>query len=113
MNISDKTFLSVISLSVAVAILSTAYIFLIRKDYKFVIEAPCDPALDTCFSRDCSGGECPPNEYEEYRIFTIHARDFEMCSDSTCLKECVSGTLSCAETVCGESEEDVCAVTYD
>lgn len=113
MNISDKSFLSIISLSVVVAVLSTAYIFLIKKNYEFVVEAPCDPAKDTCFSRDCSGGECPPNGLEEYRIFSVHARDFETCTDSTCLKECVDGIINCTETVCGESEEDVCAETYD
>jgi len=113
MSISDKSFLTTISLLVILTILSTAYIFLVRKDYDFIIEAPCDPALDTCFSRDCSDDECPPNGLELYRVFSVRAADFPTCSDNSCLQECMQGSIACTETVCGESDEDICAESYE
>ena len=54
----------------------------------------CDPTSQTCFSRDCSEGDCPPNNLENYRQFTIRARDFSRCSDNSCLKECLNKTNS-------------------
>jgi hypothetical protein len=94
---------------VVTAVCATAYIFLVRKDYDFVVEAPCDPAQETCFFRDCSGGDCPPNEFEHYRIFSVSAQDFPTCADNSCKAECTDGTLVCTEIVCGESEEDECS----
>lgn len=111
MNMTDRTFLSAVALFFVAAICSTAYIFLIEKEYEFVVEAPCDPAVDTCFHRDCSGGECPPNGLEEYRIFTVNAADFETCADETCLAECTTGSIACTEIACGDSEADVCSAT--
>jgi hypothetical protein len=108
-NISDKTLLTIISVFTLVAICSTAYIFLVQKEYDFVIESPCDPSTDTCFYRDCTVEECPPNGLEYYRIFSLSARDFATCADSSCLPECSTGAVACVETLCGESEEDVCA----
>lgn len=108
MNISDKTFLTTITLLVIIAILSTAYFFLFRKDYIISVEAWCDPAQNICFTRDCFGGECPANELELYRIFSVHADEFAQCSDDACLQECDSGIISCTEVVCGESEDDEC-----
>lgn len=108
-TISDRAFFMTITLFIAVAMLSTAYIFLVRKDYDFIIEAPCDPAEGICFSRDCSTGECPPNGLENYRVFSVSARDFTSCADESCLQECTNGTIACDETLCGESEEDECA----
>ncbi len=109
MNTSTTTFLATISLLTIAAISATTYTFLINKDYDFIVEAPCDPAQEMCFSRDCSGGECPPNELEHYRIFTVSAEDFQRCTDDSCLQECTNQTIACTELVCGESEDDECA----
>lgn len=111
MHISDRTFFATISLLVVVAVCATAYLFLVKEDYAFVVEAPCDPAQNTCFTRDCSGGECPPNELEQYRVFAVSAHDFPVCADNSCLQECTSGAIECVEYVCGESEEDECTET--
>ena len=106
---SNREFLKLLMASVAVVIIATGYKFLIKKDYDFVVEAPCNPALTTCFQRDCNEEECPPNGLENFRVFTLKAYDFPKCSDNSCLQECTSKTISCAETICGESEEDVCS----
>ena len=109
MQISDTSFLATISLFVVTAVIATAYIFLVREDYDFVIEAPCDPAEEICFYRDCSAEECPPNGLENYRVFSVSAKDFPKCSDNSCLPECTDGVIACTETVCSESDGDVCA----
>jgi hypothetical protein len=106
----DKIFLWILALSVVAVIAATAYKFLFAKDYDFVLEAPCDPSTNTCFTRDCSNpDDCPPNGLENYRIFNVKASDFGKCADNSCLNECLSGKISCTETKCGESEEDACS----
>lgn len=106
----DKIFLWVLVLSVVAVIAATAYKFLFAKDYVFVVEAPCDPTTNTCFTRNCSiEDECPPNELGNYRMFNVKASDFGKCVDNSCSSECVSGQISCEEIMCGESEEDSCS----
>jgi hypothetical protein len=106
----DKIFLWVIAMLVIVTIASTAYKFLFAKNYDFVVEAPCNTATSTCFTRDCSNpDDCPPNGLSNYRVFNIKAADFEKCSDNSCLNECASGKISCKEIKCGESKDDECS----
>ncbi len=109
MEKSTKVLLWILSLSVVAVIASTGYKFLVLKDYNFIVEAPCDPAGEVCFTRDCSTGDCPPNELENYRIFSVPAGDFPKCADNSCLDECVSGLIPCEETVCGDDPADECA----
>ncbi len=106
--ISDRVLLVVISTLVVMAILSTAYIFLIRRHYDFIVEAPCDATVGTCFYRDCSGGDCPSNGLESYRVFSVRAEDFSKCADNSCLQECLNDVIACTETVCGDSQDDEC-----
>lgn len=113
METSDKLFLAAISLLVIVALLITAYNFLIRRDYAFLVEASCDETQTTCFLRDCSGGDCPSNELEQYRIFSVRAKDFATCADNTCLQECLRGNIECTEISCGESQDDECSAPPD
>lgn len=112
MEKSSKIFLWVISLSVLLVILSTGYKFLLKKNYDFLVEAPCDPASSTCYYRDCSNpDDCPPNGLENYRIFSLAASDFPKCTDNSCLNECTSAAIACEEVTCGEDEADECADT--
>jgi hypothetical protein len=84
------------------------YTFSYVKNYEFIVEVPCDSS-QSCFVRYCDENEeCPPNELEQYRMFTLNASDYEKCLDGSCLNECVSGAIQCTEIVCGESEEDLC-----
>lgn len=110
MERSGKVLLWVLFLSILAVISATGYKFLIQKDYDFVVEASCDSNTETCFYRDCSTGDCPPNGLEYYRVFLVNAADFESCSDNSCLKECEAGLFSCQEIMCGESEEDECSI---
>lgn len=110
MERSGKIFLSVISLSVATVILVTGYTFLIQKDYNFIVEAACEPSSEICFHRDCSSGECPPNELAYYKTFLISAGDFRKCSDNSCAQECASTAIRCEEIVCDESAGEECSV---
>jgi hypothetical protein len=106
----DKIFLWILVLSVVVVITATAYKFLFVKDYNFVVEAPCDPAVSTCFVRDCSNlDDCPPNGLSDYKVFNVKALDFEKCADNSCLNECLSSQIPCEEIKCGDSEEDSCS----
>ncbi len=110
MDKSDKLFLAAIAFSTIAVIGITAYSFVYLKNYDFVTETECDPATETCFYRDCSEEDsCPPNGLENYRVFTMNARDFNTCADNSCLDECISGTILCEELMCGESEEDMCS----
>jgi hypothetical protein len=104
-------FLWALLLSVVAVILASGFRFLIKKDYNFLVETQCDPAAETCFVRDCSEPDtCPPNELEQYRVFSIAAADYFQCaSDDSCLQQCTTGAFVCEEMMCGDSEEDACA----
>lgn len=113
MEKSSKILLWVISLSVVAVILSTGYKFLIQKDYDFIVEAACDPLAEACFYRDCSEGDCPPNELEYYKTFLVPASDFPRCSDNSCAPECSSETIACEEIICDEAEGEDCSVVEE
>lgn len=113
METSSKALLWAISLSVVAAISFTAYIFLVQKNYDFVVEASCDPAESTCYYRDCSTGECPPNEFEFYRTFIVPASDFEQCADNSCLTECTEETIACEEIICDPEVDEECTSVED
>ncbi len=114
MNKSDKITLSIIILSVFVVIASTSYLFLWKKDFTFVLEAYCDPEYEICHYRDCSNpDDCPPNQLEYYRVFEVPATDFPKCSDNSCLLECAMETISCAEIICEEDDENTCNIPAD
>jgi len=109
METSSKIFLWVIFLSVVAVIAATAYRFLWVKDYVFIVEAACDPAVEVCFYRDCDD-YCPPNGLEYYRVFEVSAADFSTCSDNSCSRECMSGSIACSEVLCDAEAEDECSV---
>lgn len=114
MERSDRWVLSLISLSVLAVLGVTGWMFLVEERYDFVVEAACDPATETCFYRECSDlsnlGDCPPNGLENYKIYVLNAADFYSCEDNSCAHECRTGTIKCEEVLCGENEEDECAV---
>jgi hypothetical protein len=111
MNLSERLQLTLVLLSVIVVLAVSTWDFLIKKDYAFIIEVECDPVTEQCFYRDCSEEDaCPPNNLENYRIFTLNAADYESCNETSCKDECVNETFKCEELVCGETEGDECAV---
>jgi hypothetical protein len=90
--------------SCVLAILVSVYIYAFRQDYTYVVEAACDPALDRCFTRDCEEEECPPNEFSEYKLFSVPASVFPSCTDNACSNMCGSVSSSCEEIMCAEGE---------
>jgi hypothetical protein len=99
--------LGILGSLVALAIAATAWTFLYKEDYTFRLEAACDPSTERCFVRDCSNADdCPANGLENYKVFTVHAYDFERCQDNSCLAECTSGSISCDVEYCEESGEE-------
>ena len=99
-----------VSALVLAAIANNFYTFYFQKDYKFIVETPCNSTEQTCFIRDCSDGECPPNELERYRTLSINAADFAQCANDSCLNECTNGSIQCKEIFCDESVGDACTV---
>lgn len=106
----NKILFSVLALMVISAIGANFYTFYQQKSYDFLVETPCDEKTQSCFVRDCSTGECPPNNLSLYRSFHIEAKNFDACGTDSCLQECESGTIQCLETKCGESEGDICSI---
>lgn len=103
--------LVLISVMAVLAIGATAWLFLIQKNFVFIVETECDPATQTCFYRDCSNeDDCPINGLENYKVFSMDAKEFYRCKEDSCKASCESGNHACTETVCGESEEDECSV---
>lgn len=113
MQTSSKALLWAIILTIVLAIGATYYIFLFKKNFEFTVEASCDPSKHVCFSRDCSAGECPPNELAQYRVFYVSAKDFQECADNSCLSECETGSINCEEYVCNSDEGYECTSITD
>ncbi len=82
-----------------------------QKNFEFVLEAPCDIDSEICYIRSCmnEGDYCPPNNLQAYRVLVINARDFDQCTNNSCLDECTSGQISCKEIICEESENVSCS----
>ncbi|MEK7602281.1 MAG: hypothetical protein AAB472_02245 [Patescibacteria group bacterium] len=93
------------------SIASTGYFFFYSKDYDVMVETACSPDMENCFHRDCSAedSECPPNGYEDYKVYAIKAYDFASCEADTCNALCLSGSPLCVETTCGAVDTDTCS----
>jgi hypothetical protein len=109
MDKSSKILLFIISITVIAVVIATAYKFVIKKDYLISIETQCNTETETCFYRDCSNSDdCPPNQLEYYKVVTLSAADIDGCLEDSCVSACASGSISCEELSCGESDEDEC-----
>ena len=105
----DKALFFVFFLAVLTVFAYSIYTYWYQKDFTILVEASCDPASSSCYIRDCSiEDECPPNNFSEYRVFSVSAKDFAKCEDETCLYECTNNVISCLEITCGSDEEDEC-----
>ncbi len=107
--LNSKVLVCLIILLCVFPIASNFYKYFLNKNYPFLIEAPCSQENENCFVRDCSSGECPPNELEYYKQYYISAADFEKCIDDSCADECSSEEIKCEQVVCGELPEDTCS----
>ena len=104
-------FLFVIALVIGIPFAVAFNKYYYTKNYDYIIETPCDPSKEACYTRDCSAEECPPNGLSNYKVFSVKAYDFAKCSDNSCKKECEGGLIVCVAIPCGESESDSCTNT--
>ncbi len=90
---------------------SNFYKYYYSKNFDYLVEAPCNPASEICFERDCSNpDECPPNGLAVYKQYYVKAYDFSRCSDSSCLRECAEGIISCRDIPCDQDGGDTCII---
>lgn len=107
--LADRFPLHVILLaSTVVATLISLYTYLYARGYDFLVEAPCSVATEACYVRDCSEGDCPPNDLSSYRVFLIPAADFDSCDDNSCVNICSLEDGPCTEIVCSSQEDVQC-----
>ncbi|MDP3965569.1 MAG: hypothetical protein Q8Q13_02100 [bacterium] len=95
--------------STAIAILASFYIYFFTKNYDFLIEAPCDAALSQCYVRDCSTGDCPPNNLSAYSLYRVPAALFSSCTDNSCSNICTAGNTVCKEIPCSSQVDVECS----
>ena len=108
---SGSWLLWVLLLSVVVVCGASAYKYLFAEKYPFIVEAACDPIVQSCYERDCSNpDDCPPNGLSLYRVFELPASEFKNCSDNSCTNICPSESRGCVEIDC-DTQSDV-ACTY-
>jgi len=91
-----------------VAILISLYVYFFAQGYDFLIEAPCSVATNECYVRDCSEGDCPPNDLSSYRVFVVPAAVFGSCTDNTCTNVCSPEGNPCTEVACSTQEDVQC-----
>jgi len=101
-----------ICLSVVLA--SSFYRYYVTKNYQYIVEAPCDTAMEKCFVRDCEADpeSCPPNELSIYKKYHVKAADFKSCTDNSCLEQCSTHAIRCQRVICTEGAGDSCS-TFD
>lgn len=93
-----------------IVLAASFYRYYFLKEFPVYIEVTCDPAAELCFHRDCEVDECPPNDYADYRQFTLPGSVLVTCDDiDGCAEVCKSQAGVCEETVCGDDPEDVCS----
>jgi hypothetical protein len=105
----NRLFSWILFLMAISALIANYYFFYNKKEYDFLVEAPCDPNQNPCFLRDCSDDGCPPNNLSKYRIFHMSGSDFEKCVDDSCLYECETNKISCTEQICNSELDEVCS----
>jgi len=94
-----------------VVLASSFYKYYVTKNYQYIVEAPCDTAMEKCFIRDCEADpeSCPPNELSVYKKYYVRASDFKNCTDDSCAEQCDARLISCQRVICTESSGDSCS----
>src|SRR3989344_4953962 len=99
-------FLDIMLAGCFITVAVSFYFFYFKKDYEFIVEVACDPALETCFQRDCSNpDDCPPNALSDFKRYSLNAGDFEMCENEDCAQVCETGAIQCTPVECAEDLE--------
>jgi hypothetical protein len=100
------TLFTVINIIVFLSVIvSCFYFFYFKKNYNFIIEAPCDSTQEECFIRDCTNSDdCPLNGLAEFKRFSLKASDFKYCPEENCAEVCENGEIKCEQLECVEDE---------
>ena len=98
----------VLIIAVVLATIGSFIKYYTLQDFEFFVEAPCDVTAVECYARDCSLGECPPNNLDQYRLFSIGAADCALCNDNSCSNLCVEGGGQCSEILCSSQSDIEC-----
>ena len=93
--------------AIALTFASSVYTHVVSEDFYYFIEATCDPEAQSCFVRDCSFEECPPNELDTYKVYKVSAALFSKCQDNECSNICPYDE-QCIELSCHSQEEVMC-----
>ncbi len=84
------------------------YVIYIEKNYPYLVEVSCNPGKEECIQRDCSNADdCPPNQLQFYKEFTLSAKDFLQC-EGTCEEFCAQNPESCRQTDCSSDALNTC-----
>jgi hypothetical protein len=94
--------------STVIAFFMSGYLYLYAENYNYQVEAPCDAEAHECYVRDCSQGECPPNDLTDYRVFLVPAAHFKNCTDNSCANVCLAPHSPCKEMLCSENGDATC-----
>ncbi len=96
-------FLFSMTLSCGFLVIYIFYIFYYKKNYDFIVEVRCDPAIETCFERSCSDpADCPPNQLSTFKRYSLSAKDFKSCENENCTYACTAGVIKCEPIECTE-----------
>lgn len=95
--------------STAVAVVMSFYTYFFTKNYDFLVEAPCHTSFQQCYVRDCSAGECPPNNLSSYSLYRVPAGLFGSCTDNGCLNICTQGNTACKNIPCLSQTDIECS----
>lgn len=100
-------FIRILLFLVVFSIILSFYLYLIKKDYDFIVETECNPTVEMCFYRDCSNpDDCPPNNLTYYKKFILNANDYNKCVNENCTQVCKSGYIECREIKCLQEDID-------
>lgn len=94
---------------VVVAVITSLYTYLFAKNYDFLIEASCDAATQQCYVRDCSTGDCPPNNLSAYVVYSVPASVFSSCADNACSNICAGWNSPCKAIPCSSQTDIECS----
>ncbi len=111
-NLLNKILIYFFTFLFVITVAKGFYVIYLAKDFDYTVEAPCDQNSEKCFVRDCSNpDDCPPNQLETYKEYTIKAKDFGRCSDNSCENICNSESNTCTPIECGDDPSDSCVGT--
>jgi len=93
-------FLWLIAISIVLVIANSFYTYYVKKNYDFIVEVACDPAMEECFQMDCSLEEDCPDGVYSFKRYILKAEDFKSCHNEDCESACETGEIQCKPVQC-------------